>query len=116
MTASGQNLDDATGISGVTIDAQTGDTLPFVQIYFMKPSSEGLVSSGTGTTSDMDGHFSLHTSNNYTTVCFQMMGYKTLQVKLRQGQIKSRQTIRLEPDVYGLQDVVVTPKKGKLSS
>lgn len=113
VTVSGQNLDDATGISGVTIDAQTGDTLPFVQIYFMKPSSEGLVSSGIGTTSDMDGRFSLISSNPYTTICFQMMGYKTMQVKLRKGQVKSNQIIRLEPDVYGLQDVVVTPKKGK---
>ena len=63
VTASGQNNEDATGISGVTIDAQTGDTLPFVQIYFMKPSSEGLVSSGIGTTSEMDGRLSLISRN-----------------------------------------------------
>lgn len=102
-----------TSLSGVVVDAQTGETLPFVQIYFIKPSSEGSISTGIGTTSDMDGKFSISTSEGYTTVNFQSMGYKTEMYTLRQGQQKKNVKIRMESDVYGLQDIVVTPKRQK---
>ena len=107
------DMPQPTGISGVTIDAQTGDTLPFVQVYFMRKTQQGLTPTGIGTTSDLNGHFNLKNDENLTVVCFQMMGYKTLQVNLRKGQMKHHQTISLEPDVYSLQDIVVKPKKQK---
>lgn len=102
-----------TSISGTVVDAQTGETLPFVQIYFIKNGTEGTVSTGIGTTSDIDGNFSVKNAEGYTTVLFQMMSYKTEMVTLRLGQERQRATIKLEPDVYALQDIVVTPKHRK---
>lgn len=102
-----------TGVTGITVDAQTGDTLPFVQIYFIRPSSEGNISTGIGTTSGMDGRFSIQTQEDYTTLCFQMMGYKTEMLTLRKGQVRRHMVVKLQPDVYGLQDIVVTPKHRK---
>lgn len=102
-----------TGASGVVVDAETGETLPFVQIVFLNPASEGKAASGVGTTSDMDGRFSLTTSKPYSTMTFQMMGYKTEMLTVRQGQVRQNVKIKLHPDVYGLQDIVVTPKYKK---
>lgn len=102
-----------TGVTGTVVDAQTGETLPFVQIYFMKPSSEGSLNSGIGTTSDMDGAFSISNNEGYTTVNFQMMGYKTEMLNLRKDQMRKGMTVKMQPDVYGLQDIVVTPKRRK---
>ncbi len=102
-----------TGISGIVVDAQNGDPLPFVQIYFIKSSSNGTIATNIGTTSDMDGYFNISTTEEYTTVNFQMMGYKTEMLTLRKGQYKNNAKIKLEPDVYNLQDIVVTPKTRK---
>ena len=102
-----------TGLSGIVVDAQTGETLPFVQIYCIKPSSTVTVATTIGTTSDADGNFSISTTEGYTTLNFQMMGYKTEMYNLRAGQMKKNVKVKMEPDVYGLQDIVVTPKNRK---
>lgn len=100
-----------TSVSGTVVDAETGETLPFVQIYFMK--SDGKTNSSVGTTSDMDGKFSISNSSGYTLVNFQMMGYKTESITLKKGKSKKDVTVKLKPDVYSLQDVVVKPQKRK---
>ena len=102
-----------TGISGVVVDAQTGETLPFVQIYFIRTSSKGPIATAIGTTSDMDGNFSIFHTDGYTTLHFQMIGYKTEMYTLKSGQQKKDIKVKMEPDVYGLQDIVVTPKRRK---
>lgn len=99
-----------TGCTGLVIDAQTGETLPFVQIYFGSVTGDKVKSTGVGTTSDMEGEFSISNTQGYTTLVFQMLGYKTETLKLRAGQMRSNIRIKLQPDVIGLQDVVVTPK------
>lgn len=106
--------DNSCSISGIIVDEQNGETLPFAQIYFIKSTSDkGSISSGIGTTSDMDGAFSIGNHQGYTTLCIQMMGYKTELVTLKKGQHRKDVTIKLTPDVYGLQDIVVTPKHRK---
>ncbi|MGN0186891.1 MAG: DUF5686 family protein [Paludibacteraceae bacterium] len=90
-----------TGLAGVTIDAQTGDTLPFVQILFL--------GSQIGTTSDIEGHFSLSNTEGYVTVQALMVGYKPTVINLRSGHFQDNYTLRMEPDVYGLHEIVVTP-------
>lgn len=102
-----------TSIAGVVIDADSGEPLSFVQIYFIKPSSEGSLASQYGTTSDIDGNFALSNSVGYTTLHFQMMGYKTEMYTLRLGQQRKNIKIKMKPDVYNLQDIVVTPKHRK---
>ncbi len=102
------------GVSGVVLDAETGETLPFVQIYFIKPDSKGgTITTSIGTTSDLDGNFEISNKEGYTTVNFQMMGYKLEMVNLRAGQFRKGLKVKLHPDVYKLQDIVVTPKHTK---
>ena len=102
-----------TSVSGVVIDADTGEKLPFVQIYFIKPSSDGSLASQYGTTSDIDGNFTISNPVGYTTLNFQMIGYKTEMFTVKTGQQRKNVKIKMKPDVYGLQDIVVTPKKQK---
>ena len=101
-------------MSGIVVDSESGETLPFVQVYFLKSTSNrGLEPSGVGTTTDLDGHFSISNTAGYTILNFQMVGYKTGTITLDKGQAKSNIKIKLEPDVYGLQDIIVTPKNKK---
>ena len=72
-----------------------------------------MVPSEIGTTSDLDGNFTISNTHGYTTLHFQMMGYKTEMLTLRKGQARKNARIKLTPDVYGLQDIVVTPKNRK---
>ena len=103
-----------TSISGVVVDADTGETLPFVQIYFLKSTTnKGMVASDVGTTSDLDGNFTISNTAGYTTLNFQMLGYKTEMLTLKKGQNRKDVKVKMTPDVYGLQDIVVTPKHRK---
>ncbi len=103
-----------TSISGVVVDGDTGETLPFAQIYFLKSTtSQGMVPSEVGTTSDLDGNFTISNTAGYTTLNIQMIGYKTEMLTLRKGQNRTNVKVKLTPDVYGLQDIVVTPKHRK---
>ena len=103
-----------TGISGIVVDGETGETLPFVQIYFLQSTTnKGMIPSDVGTTSDIDGNFSISNTSGYNTLNFQMIGYKTEMLTLRKGQNKTNVKIKMTPDVYGLQDIVVTPKNRK---
>jgi len=104
------NAQQTTSCSGLVVDAQTGETLPFVQIYFVSGNGAKTTNTGVGTTSDMNGEFQISNSAGYTTLMFQMLGYKVETLKLRAGQSRKGIKIKLQPDVYGLQDVIVTPK------
>ena len=113
MSAAGVVAQETTSVSGVVVDADTGEKLPFVQIYFIKSASEGGLASQYGATSGLDGEFEISNPMGYTTINFQMMGYKTEMYTVRTGQTKKNVKIKLKPDVYGLQDLVVTPKNRK---
>ena len=103
-----------TSISGIVVDGDTGETLPFVQIYFLKSTTnKGVVPSEVGTTSDIDGNFSISNTQGYTSLNFQMIGFKTELLTLRKGQNRKNVKVKMTPDVYGLQDIVVTPKNRK---
>ena len=105
---------ETTSISGTVVDADTGETLPFVQIYFLKSTTnKGMIPSEIGTTSDIDGNFTISNSVGYNTLNFQMLGYKTEMLTLRKGQNRKHVKVKMTPDVYGLQDIVVTPKNRK---
>lgn len=113
-TVFSQATPQRTPVSGIVVDSESGETLPFVQVYFLKSTSNrGLEPSGVGTTTDLDGHFSISNTAGYTILNFQMVGYKTGTITLDKGQAKSNIKIKLEPDVYGLQDIIVTPKNKK---
>ena len=113
-TVMAQEAPERTSISGVVVDGDTGETLPFVQIYFLKSTTnKGVIPSEVGTTSDMDGNFTISNTQGYTSLNFQMVGFKTELLTLRKGQNRKNVKVKLTPDVYGLQDIVVTPKNRK---
>ena len=72
-----------------------------------------MVASDVGTTSDLDGNFTISNTAGYTTLNFQMLGYKTEMLTLKRGQNRKDVKVKMTPDVYGLQDIVVTPKHRK---
>lgn len=99
-----------TGGKGTVTDAQTGELLPFVQIYFLDAKGK---STTVGTTSDIDGKFSIYNNEGYKKLVFQMLGYRSDTVSFRDGQQKSSIQVKLYPDGFTLQDVVVKPQNQK---
>ncbi len=92
-----------TRVSGVVTDASTGEALPYVSIYF--PGTQ------IGTTSNLEGHFSLEASGSYSNVGFQMLGYETFIYNIRPNSTTHDIQIKMNPDTYGIQAVVVKPKR-----
>ncbi|MFP4060648.1 MAG: carboxypeptidase-like regulatory domain-containing protein, partial [Bacteroidales bacterium] len=84
-------------ITGTVTNSQDGSTLPGVSV----------VVKGTtiGTITDYDGTYQLSVPEDATTLVFSFIGMKTLEVP-----IEGRTTVdvALEPDVLGLDEVVVT--------
>ena len=93
-----------TRVRGTVTDAQTGEPLPYVSVIF--PGSQ------TGTMTSPEGAFSLESSRSYANVSFQMLGYETLIVSVRPGAANDLK-VKLNPDTYGIQAVVVKPKRGR---
>ena len=91
-----------TKVTGSVVDVNTGETLPFVQILFDGTSI--------GTTSDLDGLFTIENDLNKTTLSFRMVGYKTKTLTVKAGKTNEL-FVPMEPEVYALQDVVVKPQK-----
>lgn len=87
---------------GKVVDGKTGDALPFVQVLF--------AGSQVGTLSDMEGKFQLQNMLGYDTVEFRMMGYETLRIGVKRGEVTSRLKIELHPTATTLKAVKVTPK------
>ena len=94
-----------TGLQGKVVDAVTGEAVPFVQIVF-----DGTL---TGTSSDMDGKFSLTNTEGHTSISFRMMGYEPLTMKVERGKVQKRATVKLTPHAKTLGEVTVTAKRGK---
>ncbi|MCR5548831.1 MAG: DUF5686 and carboxypeptidase regulatory-like domain-containing protein, partial [Bacteroidales bacterium] len=94
-----------TRVRGTVTDAQTGEPLPYVSVIFPGPR--------TGTMTDPEGAFSLESPHGYASVSFQMLGYETLIVSVKPGAATSDLKVKLNPDTYGIQAVVVKPKRGR---
>lgn len=92
-----------TGLHGKVTDALTGEPLPFVQISFDGTSI--------GTTTDMDGRFSLVTDEVHTVVSLRMMGYEPLTLNLERGVVRRGVAITLTPQAKMLQEVQITTRR-----
>ncbi len=95
-------------VTGVVTDAQTGEPLPGVNITI-----EGTL---TGTTSDLNGRYSVDVPDENAVLLFSFIGYNTEKVQLA-GQ--SVLDIDLVPDITALEEVVVvgygTQKKSDIT-
>lgn len=89
-----------TEISGVVTDAQNGDTLPFVNVYF--------VGTKIGTTTDFDGKYAIDTYYASDSIAASFVGYKTLKIKIKKDT-KQEVSFKLEPSMEALPEVVIKP-------
>lgn len=88
-----------TRVQGVVTDAQTGEPLPYVSVVF--PGTQ------IGTMTDQDGNFSIEGPGRYSNVSFMMLGYETFIFNIRANTTTRDARIKLSPDTYGIQAVVV---------
>jgi len=98
----------ATRVRGVVVDAQTGEPLPFVGVYF----------DGTtiGISTDLDGRYSLETrAPEAQMLTAQLIGYETQSVKVNRGAF-SEVNFRLKPDHRQLNAAYVKPDNRYIKS
>jgi TonB-linked SusC/RagA family outer membrane protein len=89
------------GITGTVTDSQTGDPLPGSTIY--------LVELDRGASANVDGEFTFDDvpSGSYTMrVTF--VGYSRYSTQVTVGETMVTQNVELRPDLFGLDEVVVT--------
>jgi len=89
-------------ITGTVIDANDGSPLPGASIIVQ--GSEEATGSTIGTTTDIDGAFSLMIPENLNTLAVSFVGYISQQVAI---DGRTEINIELQPDVRTLDDIVV---------
>ena len=92
-----------TRVQGVVTDAKTGEPLPYVSVIF--PGTQ------IGTMTDLEGAFTLEGAGSYSNVSFLMMGYETYIFNIRPNTTTRDAHIKMNPDTYGIQAVIVKPKR-----
>lgn len=88
-----------TVVTGTIIDKETKDPLPFVNVIF--------AGTATGSVSDTEGKYRIHSTEPYTQVQFSFIGYKTITRNIKPGETNEI-NIRLEPEATVLNEVEVT--------
>jgi len=91
---------DATKIMGIVRDAQTGDTLPFVSVYFKNTQI--------GTTSGFDGRFAIESRKATDTIVASYIGFTTSYIPIQRNRFQTLD-IRLQPERYELSGVIIRP-------
>lgn len=89
-----------TEVSGIVIDAKNGDTLPFVNVFF--------IGTKIGTTTDYDGKFSIDTYYASDTLAASFVGYKIAKLKIKKD-VKQEVVFKLESSIEALPEVVIKP-------
>lgn len=89
-----------TEVSGVVLDAQNGDTLPFVNVYF--------IGTKIGTTTDFSGAFNIQTYYASDSLAASFVGYKTFKIKIKKD-VKQEFVILLESSTEALPEITIRP-------
>ena len=92
-----------TRVYGVVTDAKTGEPLPYVSVIF--PGTQ------IGAMTALDGTFTIEGPGSYSNVSFQMLGYETYIYNIRANATTRDAHIKMNPDTYGIQAVIVKPKR-----
>lgn len=91
-------------LSGILKDSETGESLPFASIMV-----KGTLN---GTTTNMDGYFTLHNVTSDTSMLIaSYIGYKKTEIKLNPNLSKSNLLIEIAPTLLNLNEVVVTAQR-----
>ena len=98
---------DQITISGVVKDKESGETLPFANVY--------VKDTNIGTTTNEDGFFTLfNVPSENSTIQVQYLGYKIANIILTAEIVKEKIIIQLVPDDNQLDEVVVTNDSGQI--
>ena len=89
-------------VTGIITDAETGESLPGVNVIVV--DSEEVVGSTIGTTTNMDGYYEIDVPDDFNTLAFTFVGYQRLEVNI---DGRSEINIQLISDVQLLDDIVV---------
>lgn len=93
-----------TSVSGVVIDKETQEKLPFVNIQAY-PSMEGV-------STDYEGNFTFYSTKKVNELRFTYLGYQTFIYKIK-GNHQNNVIIELLPTGIQIEETVVTAKKNK---
>lgn len=93
----------AQSVSGIVVDAQSGQGLPYVNVYY-----DG---KGVGAISDENGRFSVPYHNGWTTLTFSSVGFKTNTATIS-GPIKNLR-VKLELNAVAIKGASVKGKRKK---
>lgn len=93
---------DRINVTGTVTDAQTGQTLPGASIVVQ--GSGELVGTVLGTTSAMDGSFSISVPSELNVLVVSFIGYLSQEVEI---DGRTSINIQLQPDIRLLDDIVV---------
>lgn len=88
-------------INGKLVDENTGEGVPFANIYLISNASKG-------TTTGYDGNFTFEVPNVDSMVGISHIQYRNIQ--LSAGDLNYR-TTELEPEAVQVDEVVIKPKK-----
>ena len=92
-------------VRGIVLDDGNGETVPFANVYVQETQS--------GTTTDLDGAFSLTLPVGIYTIEFSFIGYSNTtvnEIEIIEGQINTLD-IRLKEETAILEEVVVSAKQ-----
>ena len=92
-----------TGARGTVVDASTNEPMPFATVQFEGKS--------VGTTSDVEGRFSLEINEPANRLKITYVGYNTVFVDLKPGQANAALNVRMEEATNTLKEVVVRNEK-----
>lgn len=90
----------STRVRGKVTDAETGEALPFVNVFFTGTTI--------GITTDFDGQYYLETRQDVQELQASFVGYNPESVKINRGGFNTVD-FRLEPQTFNLEEVKVTP-------
>ena len=95
-------LAQKTKVSGVVTNATTGETMPFVNILFQN--------SKIGTTTDLDGKYSIETYYEVDSLMASFVGMKTISYKVKEG-VSQTVDFEMEASSIELETAVVIATK-----
>ena len=100
ITSSWLSYGQKTAVSGIVLDDETGEPMPFVKIQFQNTKI--------GTLSDVDGTYSIETFYASDSLMFSFAGYKTIIKSIVLDEIQSLD-VRLPVMVTDFEEVFVRP-------
>ena len=98
MVVHGQPLDGYTHIKGVVLDSETGEGIPYAQIY--------LLGSQTGALTNEQGGFTIVTGVEFSKVKVMVVGYQTQELDVPMGK-QTELVIKMVPTSVMLNEILV---------